>query len=278
MEWIDKLSILFQNANLKIHDFDIHERKSMNTRNRELPYYVLSYIKQGSSKVHLQGEDYYARERDAIILPPNQVHDHIMDTDVLTIFMWWHFTFSLTDSIDILKMFDLPVIFKIPNYMQFENVFSTYMSLAKNPRTIQEIILRRAKRLELLAMIIEAIAENMGSNPLKSNYSTDFTRILIEIVQNPEKDLKLEELGKKYHLHPTYISNRFKILFGVSPIQLRNKLRIDKAKTLLRSRNSQVNKIASIVGYKNSDHFTNYFKQQTGMSPSRFRESHYEGN
>lgn len=269
----DKMDIIIEQAKLHIYEFDIHKRFFFEERNRKFPFYVLSYMKEGSSKVSLNGKDYQGGEHSIYLIPPNVLHDHVKDNDDLTVFMWWHFNFLLADSIDILKMFNLPVHFNMPKYhLKFENLFSEYVELSHQKNKIYGIIRRRSKALELMSVIIEAAMNNIGEQNLNINYCSDFTSILTDIISEPEENITLTELADEYHMHPTYISNRFKKLFGVSPIQLRNEIRIKKSKNLLITANKKIGEIAYELGFNDSDHLTHYFKKQTGMSPSEFRK------
>jgi AraC family transcriptional regulator of arabinose operon len=95
--------------------------------------------------------------------------------------------------------------------------------------------------------------------------------MLTQIIRNPEKDLSLKDLSIQFHLHPTYISNRFKEIFGKSPIQVQRELKIDRAKKLLKSTQMSVTEIAHSVGFPGIPGFTRLFKSYVGISPSQYR-------
>ena len=47
----------------------------------------------------------------------------------------------------------------------------------------------------------------------------------------------------------------------------------ERAKELLRSPNSKIYVVAQEVGYTNKSHFCYQFKKQTGMTPSKFKDT-----
>lgn len=49
------------------------------------------------------------------------------------------------------------------------------------------------------------------------------------------------------------------------------KLRLDKAKELLRDTEQSIDEISEAVGYLNTSSFRRKFKQATGMTPSQLR-------
>ena len=50
------------------------------------------------------------------------------------------------------------------------------------------------------------------------------------------------------------------------------KLRLDKAKELLRDTEQSIDEISEAVGYLNTSSFRRKFKQDTGLTPSQYRE------
>ncbi|MCX7841653.1 MAG: AraC family transcriptional regulator [Clostridia bacterium] len=264
------LSTIIENATLDILQFDVHHRTSLEYRNRSLPFYIVSYVKEGTCRVRFKGQDYYAGPGDVVFLPPNVVHDHVKDSGDLTIFIWWHFTYRIAGVLDVLNMFEFPVCFKLPDAERFEETFSQYVRCSANPKTISDIIMKEAKAFELIAILLESAISHaqISHNNLISN---TFTHILEDIIRYPERNGFLKDLAKKYHMHPTYISNRFKKLFNISPIQFQKEIRISKAKKLLMTESLSVTEIAEKLGYEDVDDFTRFFKKREGVSPLKFK-------
>lgn len=271
MNYWDNLAVIIENATLNIFQFDVHQRNSMDFRNRILPFYVVSYIKEGTCRLRYKNMDYYAGPGDVVFIPPNVIHDHVKDNNDLTTFMWWHFTFKIAGLIDVLSIFDFPVCFKLTDTQRFEKIFNQYVSCVTSPKSISDILLKEAKAFELISIILEA-AISYNEVSLDNNFSNVFTRILADIIQHPEKQGFLKELGDKYHMHPTYISNQFKKLYNISPIQLQKELRIGKAKKLMMTENMPISQIAEILGYEDIDDFTRFFKSREGVSPLKFKK------
>jgi AraC-like DNA-binding protein len=76
-----------------------------------------------------------------------------------------------------------------------------------------------------------------------------------------------------FHLNPGHDSlrHRFRKLFGISPQGLLVRLRMDRAKELLRTGELSVKEIAHEVGYLRQHDFSRAFHKGTGMSPSQWR-------
>jgi AraC-like DNA-binding protein len=72
---------------------------------------------------------------------------------------------------------------------------------------------------------------------------------------------------------PAYDSlrHRFQKLFGVSPRRLLVRLRMERAKELLRTTNISVKQIAQELGYSKQHEFTRAFHRFSGMSPNEWK-------
>ncbi len=264
------LDLLLRHAVLNIVEFDIHIRNEMRTFNRVRPYYVMSYHKKGNAKLRVGKQTYTITPGTVVLIPPNVEHDHYKDSNEETVFLWWHFTFEIANAIDVLKVFDFPITFRLPNTEEFEKVFIQFKESSARAGYLPTTILKEAKALELLYLLLDGAMKSKEA-VVGGLQSRSFLGILAQIVQHPEKQLTLHDLSRTLHMHPTYISNRFKELFGKSPIQVQREMRIHKAKTLLATSEMSITEIAQAVGCSGTPSFTRFFKSHVGISPTRFR-------
>ncbi len=85
--------------------------------------------------------------------------------------------------------------------------------------------------------------------------------------------ITLQSLSTKYHYNPSYLSTLFKTTTGFSIIEYLNGVRVKQAKRLLRETDQSIGSITDAVGFRSVTHFGRIFKQHTGYSPSRYRNS-----
>ena len=65
----------------------------------------------------------------------------------------------------------------------------------------------------------------------------------------------------------------FRQITGASPMEYRDKLRIEHAKILLEDLSLPVNEVGFRVGYSSPAYFCDAFRKKTGLSPSRYRKA-----
>lgn len=97
---------------------------------------------------------------------------------------------------------------------------------------------------------------------------------MIEIMNHIQAnyiDITLDDLAEKFYLSKPYISKYIKEKSGLTFGELVKKIRMKKAKALLKSSNMTVENIALSVGYQNVEHFNRMFKKAYQTTPMQFR-------
>lgn len=84
------------------------------------------------------------------------------------------------------------------------------------------------------------------------------------------RKLRLADLAACVHLQPTYFSNRFSRVAGVSPLTYVNRQRVRRAEALLWEGRLSLAGIAAATGLGDVFHFSRIFKRVTGIPPSRY--------
>ncbi|WP_223593688.1 helix-turn-helix domain-containing protein [Neobacillus bataviensis] len=268
---LNQFNYLFENAELEIKEFNLSSRIEMKTFNRTLPYYVVSYHKQGMSKLRVGDVTYEVHPGTVIFIPPNVEHDHYKDTSEESVFLWWHFKYEIGGVFDVLKLFQFPLLFPIKNKEKFEALFAEFMDTSLRKEIWPTIILRKAKSLELLYFLLNETVDDCKQTTLFTQQNQNFMSILIRMIQNIDKEISLKQLSEELFLHPTYISNRFKELFGKSPIQIHREMRINQAKKLLKTSDMSIALISDSLGFSGVSSFSRLFNLYVGVSPTEFR-------
>lgn len=84
--------------------------------------------------------------------------------------------------------------------------------------------------------------------------------------------LSVSAIADELNISTAYLSTVFKVETNQNLIKYITEYRIEKAKELLMSTNMKVSDVAEKVGYLNSSYFISLFRNNTGYSPSKYRE------
>lgn len=268
---IEKL--IADSAKLDVIDHNIHDRTKLHTYNRIVPYYVMSYMKEGGSVVRHREREYDVADGQMIIIPPYTRHDHHMGASRRTVFLWWHFRLTIGRDLDVLRLIREPVVFDVQRRQHFERAFLEYSDLCgREGHTLSTLILRKAKALEVMAQLLEGASVIDYINDSFADVPREFVSMLHDLIDDPQRWRHVNALAEKYSYHPTYLSNRFRHFFGVTPTRLGRNLLYEKASILIRSRDLSMGEVAEMLGFSESSSFTRFFKSMEGVSPSELRK------
>ncbi len=98
------------------------------------------------------------------------------------------------------------------------------------------------------------------------------SQVIAYMQEHIDEKLTVEQLCAPLHYNRSYIFRQFKKSTGYSLMSYFTKLKIEKAKRLLRETDRSVTEIASLLSFENANYFTKSFKKLTGYSPSTYRK------
>ena len=84
-------------------------------------------------------------------------------------------------------------------------------------------------------------------------------------------NLNVKDLARHELVSEQYFRKKFKSLYGVSPKQYIQTIRIERAKVLLDTKYYKINEVARLVGIEDCLYFCSLFKKHVGVCPSKYR-------
>ena len=94
---------------------------------------------------------------------------------------------------------------------------------------------------------------------------------IMNYIQANYIDVTLDDLSEKFYLSKPYLSKYIREKSGMTFGELVKKVRMKKARAMLKSSSMTVENIALTVGYQNVEHFNRLFKKAYDMTPVQFR-------
>lgn len=136
----------------------------------------------------------------------------------------------------------------------------------------------KAYMTQLLVHVVRGLTMNIKKTEVEQfetyNRSYAVKRIINYLNENYEQRISLEQIAHNMYLSPVYISKIFKEETGESPINYLIKIRLERAKEILQTRNNRsIKSIAKEVGYDDVYHFSKLFKKYYGISPLYYKKN-----
>lgn len=119
-----------------------------------------------------------------------------------------------------------------------------------------------------------SVAVNHFLSELKSRPKTDerFVEIMNDIQTN-YRTVTLEALAEKYFLSVPYLSRYIKERSGKTFRELLTEIRMQRARSMLKSEGITIEQVAEQAGYPSVEHFSRQFKKLYGVAPSEYRKA-----
>jgi serine phosphatase RsbU (regulator of sigma subunit)/DNA-binding GntR family transcriptional regulator/AraC-like DNA-binding protein len=126
--------------------------------------------------------------------------------------------------------------------------------------------------MTLVVMKVEEGCDGVGLTPACVRRVTELAHAKIE------DGLTLDEMAESAGLSTGHFSQMFRKSTGETPHQFVLRLRVERAKEMLRDADARVLDVAVACGFKTQQHFARVFRRMCGASPTEYRQEflHHE--
>ena len=245
-----------------------HVRRGSLRPNGRMDYHLL-YIASGECRVVIGGKTHVVKEGGIILYLPGERQEYYFEPDRHSVSYYIHFTgrdvFSILRSLGFVG----------------KNIYEA----EKNP-ALEEIFLQMHREYSLLRVAHEQITSGLllallgiasrvvcrGEMPVDEKKQAQVERAIERMYADIDKKLPVEALARECNYSVGYFAHLFSSVVGLSPHAYMNRLRIERAKSMLLHTESTVLEIALAVGCQDQNYFSRFFKEQTGLSPTAYRD------
>ncbi|MBO4898642.1 MAG: response regulator [Clostridia bacterium] len=119
--------------------------------------------------------------------------------------------------------------------------------------------------------------KSLLSERTESEVDADSKRIFLEYIEeNYNNHISLDIASKHFNFSRVYFSVYYKKCTGENFSTTLSRVRINKAKELLKNPNAKITSVMREVGYNHSTHFYKTFKNIVGCSPAEYQKRYIE--
>lgn len=130
----------------------------------------------------------------------------------------------------------------------------------------------KLKTIEFLATVLEEKSDKRVLESSKDGETEIVTMAKDIINKNLQNSPSVKELACSLNISLYKLQEGFKNVTGYTVYEYIQKLKIEKAKHLLKNTNMSIIEIANEVGYENPSKFANLFKRYNNITPLKYRK------
>lgn len=144
----------------------------------------------------------------------------------------------------------------------------TYIPALKNAASLEDVDIALAQMLHVYV--------DYSFDFSQIRHSDTIYRVMDYIKSHHGSKITLEEIASSVHLSGSHLSGLFRKETGQTISAYINHVRIEKSKQLLKTSEIPIAQIGALCGFEDQSYFTRVFKQQTGLSPKKYRQTQSE--
>ncbi len=162
---------------------------------------------------------------------------------------------------------------------RIESAFRTALEEDTHPGSFRRTaVLCRVTEFFVLAFRIFPTRKAEDRASARDRYNIALMQDIMAYIDRSLADrISLDSISDHFHLCPFYFSRLFKRMFGINLKEYVNRTRTRRAKELLLQTDLKITSISFECGYGSVRQFNRIFRENTGRTPSDFREMRFDG-
>ncbi len=247
---------------------DVHESIRLDSS-----AYRIIWVQKGSGRLFTEGKWWTFGDGSLLVLRPDETIEYEFSTNTGLEACW------LAVHIAPLNVFDR--VFRIPKAKLFnvsapDNITACFRNIIDEASaTLPDPLLLSLLTGTLLARMAGCITPlSPGNTAAVKDIGTIVQTIMDEITENYMLNTPISEYAAGVSINKGYLIECFKSATGLTPLQYRIRIRMEKAKVMLTETTMPIQEIAALIGYTDSLYFSKQFSSYSGMSPVAYRKQY----
>lgn len=256
---------------------------------REFDLFDMIICVRGTLYMEEDDVTYDLTEGTILVLEPEKKHRGYRPTMMETEVYWIHFQYPRSSQPllveknnwqqPLLRWTDQdteprPATIDIPKFAIVE--LRTVLPLLKEMLHLQSLLSPyRSFELHILfGQVLSQLQLGIRTNSPQARSYLLGEKVASFLANHLEQSFDSGQMESDLHYHYDYLARCLKHYCGMSPLQYRHHLQIDRAKQLLSHTELSVLKIGEQCGFQDNNYFIRLFKRQTSFTPGEYRKQY----
>ena len=232
-------------------------------RNKGRSTYGILYIWSGEACFLANGERKITAEDGDLLLIPKGYKYQMQYTAEVTTFVLVNLDLFAKDSSGMPIAQDISLLAKDDDSRQLARIMTNF-ELCSGSNSLAAVFRRKELVYRLLGKVFK---NDLHLTDISEKNASIFAGVLL-LQQTYLENLPVAKFAEASNMSINSFRTMFTKQYGLSPIQYRNRLRINRAMELLNEGSCTVAEAAYASGFENVGYFCRYYKKVTGQTPS----------
>ncbi|GGG55225.1 AraC family transcriptional regulator [Paenibacillus radicis (ex Gao et al. 2016)] len=235
------------------------------------PYNKLYFITEGDGWLKIGSETYHPKPGQLLLVPAHTQHSFSTVAGQLPYRKYYcHFN-VMAGPFDLFQWIGVPLCIDAADYARTERQFADMVAYYHSGGSVVGKIREKQALLDIVATFLELVPMRVLQHRTEEMNRLGIIQHFVE--SRLGSGISIEQMAEAVHLHPNYFITYFKKHFGMSPLKYVNRKRTEHAKLLLTTTPLSIKEIADQTGFKETNHFTKFFRKETSFTPTDYRSA-----
>ncbi len=233
------------------------------------PYSSIGLICSGTGTIIVNGQEMQPDKDQLYLLPAHSTQTFFNDGTQPYLKYYCHFNVKVHDA----ELFDLVRVplCVTPKDPAVAKALFEQMIAAHREKSIPSLLRARQCMMELVCYYLQCCPDNAITLSERSS-ETALYKAISHAETNLHRPVSVAEMAEIAGYHPSHFTKLFHKRFGVSPAQFIIRKKNNYAMEQLATTSRPINDISNSLGFSSQFYFCSFFKKQTGMTPSEYRQ------
>lgn len=231
--------------------------------------YIIHYILDGKGTYQVGEQKYQLSKGQGFLIEPETLTFYQADKDEPWSYLWVGFGGSEAGKlIQDIGLNSRQLIYQCDYGEELKEI--VFSMLKHTQSTASNLYYLQGRLYDFFSVLTrDVVIDSYEDTTKESIYVQD---AIAYIRNNYSKGVNVSDIAEYLNINRSYLYTMFKDSLDLSPKEFLTKFRVSRAKEQLTLTDLSVEYIAYSCGYKNSLVFTKAFKQEIGMTPSKYRK------
>lgn len=232
--------------------------------------YEIYYMHEGENMYFIEDKSFRLKANDIIFIDKNVIHKpNYLTKNYERSFFYISDGFLNADMKKAIKQLCLTRVYTPENSVYIQNLITNIQNEITSSDCIRNTLIK-----SYLTEFIAYCLRHKSIYVKDASQNPTIERLVKHINSFYNQNITLGESARNLKMNESYLSRLFKSSTGFAFSEYLTVIRIKHAKDLLVNSQESIKQIASECGFNDSNYFSKVFKDETGISPLKYRHSH----
>ena len=233
------------------------------------PFSSIGLIRGGTGTIIVNGQEMHPIKDQLYLIPAHSTLTHFNDGTQPYLKYFCHFNIKLHDM-ELFDIINIPLCVTLEDSSVAAKLFEN-MIAAHQEKNITSLIKAKQYMMDLVCFYLDCCS-GPEISLIENTSDTAINKAISYAEAHLDRPVSVAEMAEIAGYHPSHFTKLFRKRFGVSPARFIIRKKTHFAMEQLSATVKPIADIAEAMGFSSQFYFCSFFKKQTGMTPSEYRQ------